>query len=615
MVVSRAVAPDITSTTITVPTSPRMGVMLMEPICVSRWAEDVPVQPPQDHVPWQEGVPHEVEKDSIIPPWIPVGSIFPPEAFRAIFRSRHPEQYNMSSAGHESFMASAKTYEERPFLCDDKTSGLISVSVHSVQDFISGLPQVSDDISKLSVPTIMVSSSTAVLPISLESSHSIARDVPLAVRRGQKMPTPLLLGQKAEPSCELDAYPGIPTPFLGSPSSFSPTFEFATNPAAFSMGLEAMCADLRSRCPELRPTPSTEHSEETHWRTVSSAGYTVNQEEDEWAFAKDLLDQYGSKAPLPTTPQSVPATPDAVRMSDTADMVSFSWATSPTLINSIEQTSPEQTAIGLRQQRRKTVIIETPIGKGDIPSGEGIERGTDNLDDHKPLPFESPPDASFSCTQCHQSTPAQSRPASSASLRPVKGILKEKKSVRFSMAPSRHEYLYEEHVERIIAEPVTKELSLRQPVVSPRQRSPLRQSFSPELHDTPEDVPVKRKCLSAQPVTRAVPRDGLGQPNSPQTPTPVLITEQRYAPLRSSTVRQSLPVKRKSQVVDQNPCNGVTPDDISRPKRLEKAASTPIPPRAVQGAESPRSTRNRSSSVQKSRMPVPFRTILTKFRT
>lgn len=38
MVVSRAVAPDITSTTITVPTSPRMGVMLMEPICVSRWA-------------------------------------------------------------------------------------------------------------------------------------------------------------------------------------------------------------------------------------------------------------------------------------------------------------------------------------------------------------------------------------------------------------------------------------------------------------------------------------------------------------------------------------------------------------------------------------------------
>ena len=56
------------------------------------------------------------------------------------------------------------------------------------------------------VPTIMLSNSTVAVPLSLESSQSLAPP-PLAVRRGRTGPPPLPL--PSAPTTEMELYPGI----------------------------------------------------------------------------------------------------------------------------------------------------------------------------------------------------------------------------------------------------------------------------------------------------------------------------------------------------------------------------------------------------------------------
>ncbi|KAF9071534.1 hypothetical protein BDP27DRAFT_1174539, partial [Rhodocollybia butyracea] len=68
-------------------------------------------------------------------------------------------------------------------------------------------------------PSLIVSNSQYVIPLSLESTGSLHNTVPttLAARRGNKAPAPLTV--KLE-SLDPSTYPSIPTAFLGSPSSY-----------------------------------------------------------------------------------------------------------------------------------------------------------------------------------------------------------------------------------------------------------------------------------------------------------------------------------------------------------------------------------------------------------
>ncbi|EIN10181.1 hypothetical protein PUNSTDRAFT_65550, partial [Punctularia strigosozonata HHB-11173 SS5] len=69
-------------------------------------------------------------------------------------------------------------------------------------------------------PSIMVSTSTVVMPISLSSTGTLdtpenVGTTPLAIRRGCRLPQQLKLkaGQDIP-------YPGVPTPFVGTPSAY-----------------------------------------------------------------------------------------------------------------------------------------------------------------------------------------------------------------------------------------------------------------------------------------------------------------------------------------------------------------------------------------------------------
>ncbi|GBE86654.1 hypothetical protein SCP_0905340 [Sparassis crispa] len=601
--------------TITVPTGPRLRTMLLEPICVSKWAATLRAYPPPNHVPWQDSDLKE-EVDFVPAPWIAEGSILPREALKAMLRSRRGQvSVSLSITVNDELVPSSPDFGV-------ECSVTMGISMADLQSD-PGTDGGTVESFKLPVPTIMVSNSTAILPLSLESSQSLAYDVPLAVRRGKKVPPPLTLSTVniRKPKQELDAYPGIPSPFLGSPSSSSPTFEFSVNPTAFSMGLEAMCADLRSRCPDfnLSPPINPEHSQ-GRWRTVLCSQPSVTTpttEDDEWAFAKDLLDQYICDARLPSgknSPQSV------LHINDTelsAEVDSFSWASSATFVNSVGSPAPEATPETSKQQRRKTVIIETPDHRPQLHRAEDSVQAdeslqSDELDEHEPVPFESPSDAIFSCSQCRHSTPPQSRPASSTTLRPVRGILKEKKTVRFSVVHNRHEHSSDQHINPVATEPVSPISPIAWRSVL-RQGSPLRQSYSPASDTAAVSLPAKgaRAGLPKHPVVRAIPRSASrrGTCPSPQTPTPALLADQRRAPLRSINMRQSLPAKRSSQAVSgmayQGARPGVAKQDIGKPKRLLKTASTPVPAVARQDENTP---------PRPSRMPVPFRTILTRFR-
>ncbi|CCL98593.1 uncharacterized protein FIBRA_00595 [Fibroporia radiculosa] len=620
--IGRKSACDLTQSTITIPTRPRLRVMLMESICVNQWAENVLILDPLDHVIWNER-DHEEDISFCFPalPWIPEGSIFAPELLHAILDSRHPGRYRPSIRSSRSNSPLSPTAQ-----CGDGgsecglTNEAISGSRHLIHVLNSEGRVALENVTPIGLPTIMVSNSTAVLPISLESSQSIAH-LPLAVRRGKKVPAALTVKASNDQGKEQDPYPGIPSPFLGSPSASSPTFDLATNPAASSMGLEAMCTDLHSRCPELRSSLSVESPDDLrcHWGTVHRNKYAeaLSGDEDDWAFAQDLLEKFGGKPPyLPDSYSQSPYTGDTRAVAEVSATDSLTWGMSPTLTNPAEDSFSSSTPMNLRQQRRKTVIIETPVNYKDTQdapvSGLEIARGV--LEDCKPLPIESfsPSDSEFSCEHCRQSTPVPSRPSSTASMRPTKGILKEKKSVRFSLAPSKHECSSDEHDAHAhrVSDPVT----LHHSTLSNKPRSPLQHSFSPFNGELRLVSPSKNASICGfpkHPALRNIARSSSSQLDSPQTPTPTVLSDQQCTPLRSLKVRQSLPAKRHSNVIltGETEHKSTAGDNRAKSRRL-KTASTPLYVR--NGGENFRVRRD--SGGQKSRMPVPFRTILTKLR-
>lgn len=586
--------------TLAAPIGSRVRVMLMEPIRAEQWVHTIQPTPAPGHVPWREDNYEDNEVyDFPLLPWKAEGSLYNPTDFHKRLASYHPERPPRGKEVYDYRSPLTPTdpagqYKGDPHSCPNER---VNASEHLVKAL--------DNSQEVSIPTIMISNSTAIIPFSLESSQSLTR-APLAVRRGQKVPTPLTLNG---PRLQDDPYPDVPTPFLGSPSSSSPSFDFASSTSAFSMGLEAMCADLRQRCPDFRapsPTPPETPKEQEHaWHDVAGASPGVASPEDEWKFAQDLLVKYGDRHPPPL--ESPPPVPCGDTLTGTADL-NFSWATSPTLIDSVEQSpvTPD-----MRQMRRKTVIIETPLQSRMQPIRA---QAPSSQDDHDPLPFESPSRISFSCA-C-QSTPASSRPSSSASMRPVKGILKEKKRVRFSMAPTSVEcpsgVLHHDNKDADGAAQSSSGKLIRRSALS-RPKSPLRQSFAATGSDVFQDSPTivqEPVSVPKHPALRSITRNSARSP-SPQTPavTSMILADQQRAPLRSLNTHQSLPAKRNSNAVfvDQRKRSTVATSDIGRPKRLLKTAS-------AQGHLQDENNASRRESSSRSRMPVPFRSILTKLR-
>lgn len=601
------------------------------------------------HSPWND----EVDGLGISPPWIPEGSIFPPEAFETILRhTRAPQVHPIPVTQHNHSLRSITYLCPQPGIRQSMTPEAASAVENSTTCQVplstdtDGIAQNDTTQPDSTLPTITVSSSSRVFPVPSVSSQNLLAHVPLAVRRGHKVPTPLCLSPAGHRSSHRksnqDLYPGIPTPFRGSPSTETPVFQLNHDPSVMSMNLITMCQDLRSRCPPLRPSTPQPVSV---FKMASISGGMISisdsesLEEDEWAFARDFL-AHLNKAPCSQDAVTVPIEESATRRSDpdasdTNEMDSFSWANTETFSDTIEEdnVAVNEACVGPtpKQKRRTTVIIETPKDAPktntrvtlDLSHLPKEHEDGDSRDQH-PIPFESPTSAvSFSLDRFSSSTP--SRPPSSATMRPpVKGILKGRKSVRFSVVPSMHEYQSDDHP--AIETPVTPTFkpiaaSHRLPRTSipynskVKLGSPLRQSFLAESPSPEVTLRTYRPRLPKHPAVRAILRESNTSTSPPSpTPSPGLRT-----PLHPKNDRQSLPVRLKnpSPLGSPKARKSVVVEDIGSPMKLRPALVRKPSIRRMSTVADENNARRENST------PVPskarsrgssLRSIFTKFR-
>ena len=546
--------------------------------------------------------------------------MMPPEDFRAAMS--HHRGVGLPSTEFEvqgSELEDSSLYVE--VSCDEPDSSVAEATGPTSGDENMGVG--------LAVPTIMLSNSMAAVPLSLESYQSLA---PLAVRRGHKVPAPLHLDKQIN-SREEDLYPGIPSPFLGSPSACDTDSDAGCSPVTSTMDLQAMCRDLRSRCPPLRAVSPLPHDPSARKAAPISAAAALNEDSDDWDFAHDMLLQYGgqftgfSDACLATPLKAIPNVEEIMAVTPETD--SYSWSSTPTLTNSPESpdsTNDDDTTTPImpdmpKQTRRRTVIIETP--RNSIIGNTQPTRVTidlSHLADSEdvplspqfdlPIPFETPHHhgrTSSAISEC-----PYSRPVSSASMKPpVRGILKtrEKKSVRFSMMPSMHEYPEDETEPEssfdVDNEPTGPRPGPRTPG---RKRASTEPSYRPQADQGRRVAPQglqagkDRASFPKHPAVRSFVR------GSTPSPTP---------PSRVPAERQSL----QHVLVPRN----VDKAEVSGPRRLLKRATLDSPTSPAKNSKrlttfNDENSRKRSTIAtpktgnQKSRMSAPFKSILTKFR-
>ncbi|KAI0825699.1 hypothetical protein BC629DRAFT_1586580 [Irpex lacteus] len=637
------------TSSLTIPTIPRLKRVIKEPITVARWAEGVSTSPSSDHQPWSD-----VAQDDSTPRtrWTPSGSLFAPEAFRTILRKcRLPRS--------ESWTLVIQTAIQDESIFFDRSDANIMASCIDYTE--------RDDI----VPTIMLSNSTAAMPLPLESHQSISRlaSAPpaLAARRGRAGPPTLPLPSLPLPVTDL--YPGIPTPFRGSPGAYTPTFEFADSSGDFSMDLEAMCQDLRSRCPPLTPpTPILAVNTDPLLEVSPGFGSSNKSDSDEWDFARELLEVHierphvssAGNTPMRPTSMRLPESPvpDVGTPNSSSDV---SWGTEPTLTNSppsaachqiesiLEEDEDEDAKWSKsvpvsdlpKQQRRRTVIIETPRNSvTGAPRPVRMTVDLSHLADEKedtvtpePVTTEIPFERQSQAFVSTRSSVAPSvdagnvRPISSASMgRPVRSILKtrEKKSVRFSEMPSTREFTVEERQLESVFEADELDQDTAENTVSNtggRKRAETTPSYKPRHSSSVAtskaasgDDQLKRTSFPKHPAIRS-----LGRSSAPPKPAPSAPASKGSKPGHQSMLvdRTKVDIGRPKRLTGVPPARSSLPaiaDKRDSTKGLRKKQSKDENSWRRSGS-SPPSEKGQSSptSVQKSRMP--FKSILTKFRS
>ncbi|KAF5387337.1 hypothetical protein D9757_005796 [Collybiopsis confluens] len=319
---------SLSSATTTIPTPPRLRTLLKENLCISKWTETLITADAPGHVPWGEVESNE----STI--WKPEGSLYSCDAFQqALLNSRQRTPLtNITnrriSSNSNAHHRKALVFEHEITLPSDIGTKRWSVQVPAgsmnpdmvdmmlelrnlntffkEEEELEGIalnqasklevPPISVDQEYAHPPSLIVSDSHSVIPLSLESSGSLQTvQKTLAGRRGNNSIPPLAIkSELMDPS----TYPSIPSAFLGSPSSYRPTFEFIRDSRS-STDFEDMIRSLHSQCASLQvtapPCPALLEEEE-----ISSSLIQMSQSQhsssssttDEWAFANSLLEKY-----------------------------------------------------------------------------------------------------------------------------------------------------------------------------------------------------------------------------------------------------------------------------------------------------------------------------------
>lgn len=406
-------------------------------------------------------------------------------------------------------------------------------------------------------PTLMLSNSTLAIPISLDSSPSLTSETPLAVRRGKKVPPTLNLNEEPNDM----PYPSIPTAFLGSPSTYSPKFEYANHGDEPSMNLDDMVANLRSRCSSLSshifPAARIYKGEEScHSSRISMASFSEEPRDNEWAFADDLMNSYSDKSFLDDFTKS------AMFSGADLEIGSSGEFETDTSVSAVDTASPAAT--------------DTPLRAPSSPHSTKAQPP-------RPCPQEflksTPPPV----------IPPPLRPAISLR-KPVRGILKSVKSVRFASLPD------DDIPPRISILPsitLGGSLACRQS----------KQASSPSLNISTDSILAKG---TSAPLPVRAPSTRRASESSAVRPT-----TQRPSIILSNTP------KNKDQSAMPLPGRHSMGAKLGKENRPRSSSTTVNPSRFVLDEKSLKRVKGmnaKDSGSQKSRMPIAVRNIFTRFK-
>ena len=441
--------------------------------------------------------------------WVPEGSCFPPSYFKRCLHERHiPFNTNSPSAtSDDSCLLSASRYSEHlklpsrsrpvrrrasnsipPTCTQDTTPAQVTATVPSVcvlakprrwsinvppsylntellnrqLDFrrldatigtCSAKSEAWNEAPSTPLPSIKVSTSTATFAVSVPGSPETPtpEPEPLAIRRGKKMLTPLTLHT---PKHTDEEYPGIPTAFLGTPSAYSPHYQFSSLNARSdtkSLAIGDMINTLRSQVASLKPSFPAEARAplldkpppSTNSLSAESSDIIQSIGEDDWAFARELMSRYSglgqSKTPSKekrnrrqAASARMSLTPEtglpAATQSNRARRASVPLAVSAPKIRPKSSSAPRTDLI---KPRNNQTITRQDKASRLTTANVGNSR-------HMPRPVSSP-GLSFglgsSASNSLDTSPSSWRSSTS---RPL-GILKHVKSVRFADIPNKGE--------------------------------------------------------------------------------------------------------------------------------------------------------------------------------
>jgi len=416
----------------------------------------------------------------------------------------------------------------------------------------------SNDSPSLPLPAIKVSTSTTTIAISFPGSPegpTTPEPEPLAIRRGQKMLAPLTL---RSPQRSAEDYPSIPTAFLGTPSAYSAHFQLTSSMArrdAQSLPIGDMISALRSQAASLKvstpaqlqldiPPPSMNSL------SAASSGVVPSVNEDDWAFAHDLMSRYEDPAQDRRPSKEKPHQKQAA----------------PTRKSVTPKTSPNS-AIQRSQVRRASVPAVAPSQHNRPKSSSAPRAGLDKprhstgvTRQHKDLRQTTPkvgtmkygphPDSSPSLPLRSVSPvtpnytgplfPSSPNSKSESSTKRPPGILKHAKSVRFADMPKPNDANDAKGNAPSVNQHRTS--TPKGTGGSPSQPSPLRASFVPEELEvqTPSEEPLTVPAAAEPTVNR---RDSVQQ-------TPSQIVNSRSSMFNSSTHPAS------SGISDNSPSSG-----------------------------------------------------------
>ncbi len=452
-----------------------------------------------------------------------------------------------------------------------------------------------EDEENVQPPALMISNSQFTIPLSLDSTTTLETSVhstSLASRRQRSLP-PLALGHSKLKDI---VYPDIPTAFMGNSSVYSP-IDPTANIELSPMNLQDMIGTLRSRCASLQvQTPATADLFAYQQAMISGTQTSGHAAGDEWAFANELSKSFVSDSPGHLSADGPPGSSFAV--SNLLD---------DSLLDETLVSTPILSEVFIEPKKPLSASPKVPLDPSYLPPSS-------------PLP------------PC----PAQSSPKS------PRGILKRCKSVRFASDDK------ETDTKADIAQPVPVQgprRSTGSAIPSGKRLPPVRHTYAPKCIVIPPQnmSPNKHPPAFLSAAGRRKPGEGgpiyaaLASPPRAMPPS----SERRHTTIAA---RSRSPTTTKTSAAEQRPTipvpkmtrHSMTPASPQKTRppmmggRLSLERSAVGVPVGKENAtkSSVRSTlmksrftmdenalrRGQDKDAPKSRVPMPLRNILTRFK-